>query len=121
MTQVSHQISGIGEFSFKGDCWECLSSTISGLSIIIDNPSIDVGIEVLTEFSSSHNDSVVNECISYIESRRSDYGLLAKRFENPSILVMDTVTVFFETELEAEATVGVEFMGSKPRQLIIGD
>ena len=118
---MAHQISGVGEFILKGDYWECPSSHISGLPITIDNPDIESGVEVLTEFLNTHKGSVLNECLAYIESQRSNYGLLAKEFENPNIVVMDTVTVFFETEMEIEATVGVEFVDTNPYQLIIGD
>lgn len=118
---MNRRIPGIGEFTFRGDYWECLAAEISGLPITIDNPDIESQTDALTALLKFYKDSILSECIAYIESQRRNYGLSAKEFGNPNIVVMNTVTVFFDTELETEATVGVEFLGTDPLQLIIGD
>ncbi len=47
----------------------------------------------------------------------------SKKFSNPNVFLNSTLewTVYFDTESELEAVVGVEFLGNKPNQLVIGD
>lgn len=67
--------------------------------------------------------SVVERCLAFIEEKRAKCGLEARTFVDPALLVGadDSWTVFFSTESEIEAVVGVDFIGDEPRSLTIGD
>lgn len=67
--------------------------------------------------------SILDDCKRFIESNRQRYQLHAKTFTSPNVFIESRSmwVVYFDTGLETEAVVGVEFNGESPSQLIIGD
>ncbi len=65
---------------------------------------------------------VLQQCHEYIAANKPRYGLQACEFLNPGVIVgTDSWTVYFDTEIENESVVGVEFSDNVPSQLVIGD
>jgi hypothetical protein len=65
----------------------------------------------------------IDIAIQYIESARAECQLEANTFNNPNAFINSNEewSIYFDTESEVEAVVGVEFNGDTPFQLIIGD
>ena len=103
--------------------WEIEPINLNGATIYIEKEHVtDEDVEAIERISASWLETI-KECYSYIEQNRESYGMEAKKFSNPNVFLNSTLewTVYFDTESELEAVVGVEFLGNKPNQLVIGD
>ncbi len=117
------ELEGIGVFK-KGDgYWETSPIQMNGSLLSIESEEIsNVQIKIAKEICSSW-EGYLNQCHEFIESARSEYGLLAKEFSNPNVFINteNEWAVYFDTENEMESVVGVEFKENSPFQLVIGD
>ncbi|TOL87667.1 hypothetical protein CGH88_23990 [Vibrio parahaemolyticus] len=117
------EIKGIGTLVRHEDYWEIEPMSLNGATIYIEKGHVtDEDIETIKRISASWLETL-KVCYGYIEQSRESYGLEAKAFSNPNVFLNSKLewTVYFDTESELEAVVGVEFLGNKPNQLVIGD
>ncbi len=117
------ELEGIGVFE-KGDgYWESSPIQMNGSLLSIESEEIsNEQIKIAKKICSSW-EGYLNQCHEFIESARSEYGLLAKEFSNPNVFINteNEWAVYFDTENEMESVVGVEFKKNSPFQLVIGD
>ncbi|EGQ7779614.1 TPA: hypothetical protein ACPJ21_004782, partial [Vibrio alginolyticus] len=117
------EIKGVGALIKREGYWEIEPINLNGATIYIEKEHVtDEDVEAIERISASWLETI-KECYSYIEQNRESYGMEAKKFSNPNVFLNSTLewTVYFDTESELEAVVGVEFLGNKPNQLVIGD
>ncbi|ENO1233324.1 hypothetical protein ACFKIT_004618 [Vibrio alginolyticus] len=117
------EIKGIGTLVRHEDYCEIEPMSLNGATIYIEKGHVtDEDIETIKRISASWLETL-KVCYGYIEQSRESYGLEAKAFSNPNVFLNSKLewTVYFDTESELEAVVGVEFLGNKPNQLVIGD
>jgi hypothetical protein len=116
------QIEGAGIFRNRNGYWESEPALTAGGRIELDSDVISPSKEERVKSICFNWNSLMATCFDFIESQREEYGLLAKRFESPNVIITDDDwIVFFSTEHEFESSVGVEFQGDTPFQLVIGD
>jgi|GEM_PF-3599359 len=116
-------IQGVGELLERKDFWEGELSRLDGGTLSIDSKTISSEQEARARWICENWPAVLSDCRKFIEAKREKYGLRAKQFDDPGVFMRegDEWTVWFGTESESEAIVGVEFRGDKPFQLVIGD
>ena len=117
------EIKGIGTLVKYEDYWEIEPMSLNGVTIYIEKGHVtDEDIESIKRISASWLETL-KVCYGYIEQNRESYGLEAKVFSNPNVFLNSRLewAVYFDTESELEAVVGVEFLGKEPSQLVIGD
>lgn len=117
------EIEGIGALIKRDGFWEVEPSNLNGATIYVDSEFITSGeVERVKEVSESWQD-ILDNCLEYIESKRQEYTLEASIFENPNVFVSSLLEwgVYFDVINESEDVVGVEFIGNKPLQLVVGE
>ncbi|EGR3260291.1 hypothetical protein DLI08_25395 [Vibrio parahaemolyticus] len=117
------EIKGIGTLIKREDYWEIEPMNLNGATIYIEKEHVtDEDVETIKRISASWLETL-KVCYGYIGQNRESYGLEAKTFSNPNMFLNSRLewAVYFDTESELEAVVGVEFLGNKPNQLVIGD
>ncbi|MCS0006142.1 hypothetical protein NB535_14580 [Vibrio parahaemolyticus] len=117
------EIKGIGTLIKREDYWEIEPMNLNGATIYIEKEHVtDEDVETIKRISASWLETL-KVCYGYIGQNRESYGLEAKTFSNPNMFLNSRLewAVYFDTESGLEAVVGVEFLGNKPNQLVIGD
>ena len=117
------ELEGIGVFEKRDGYWESSPIQMNGSLLSIESEEIsNTQIKIAKEICSSW-EAYLNQCNEFIESSRSEYGLLAKEFSNPNVFINtdNEWAVYFDSENEMESVVGVEFKDNSPFQLVIGD
>lgn len=117
------EISGVGTFKEGSGFWEAEPDALGGATLSIKAPAITSDHVTRAKAVCAEWSSILSGCKRFIESNRQNYQLHAKTFSNPNVFVENgsTWAIYFDTELETEAVVGVEFSDESPNQLIIGD
>ena len=119
----TQHIQGVGVFKDRSGYWESKPESLQGAFLSIDSAAISFELEERARTICSSWAKTLHACGEFIEANRSKHGLQAKTFANPDVILEsgDVWSVYFDTELESEAVVGVEFQGNEPFQLTIGD
>jgi hypothetical protein len=113
---------GVGTFHRHRDYWECVPDAIPDTTITIDTTDISSSQEELARAVCASWRDTIQRCRDYIESRRAEDAFESRHFTEPQVIIGESDwTVFFGTELELEASFGVEMRGDKPFQLVIGE
>ena len=117
------QVVGVGTFCEQPGYWESYPEQLGGSPLSIESPEISLEQQDRSRYICSNWKTIISQCLSYVEARRADYGLLAKSFTGPGVFIQsgEAWSIYFDTDYEYEAVVGVEFRGTQPFQLIIGD
>jgi hypothetical protein len=129
MSNVRHlwrhlvQVDGVGAFCEHPGYWESYPEQLGGSVLSIETPEISVEQQELSRYVCSNWEEILAQSSTYIEARRADYGLEARAFTGPGVFIRsgEQWSIYFDTDHEFEAVVGVEFKGSQPFQLVIGD
>ncbi|MFA0570882.1 hypothetical protein, partial [Vibrio gallaecicus] len=117
------EIKGIGTLVKREGYWEVEPINLNGATIYIEKEHVtDEDVEAIKQISAAWLETL-KVCYGYIEQSRESYGLEAKTFSNPNVFFNSRLewAIYFDTESELEAVVGVEFLGNKTNQLVIGD
>lgn len=116
-------IDQVGTFQDKGGYWECSPESMKGSLISIETPSISKEHASAAQLICSNWAKKIDIALKYVESVRAKYKLEAHTFINPNAFINSETewSIYFDTESETEAVVGVEFDGDAPFQLVIGD
>lgn len=115
-------IDGVGNLTNEHGYWTCAPPSMRGVHLEIDGAEMSNNQISCAKYVCSAWSEIEHRCREYIEESRERYQLHARNFEEPSVIVAEEEwTVYFSTELDEEAVVGVEFRGDQPFQLIIGD
>ncbi len=116
-------VKGVGEFAMCSDHWECAPLALGESTLNIESAEISPEQESRAQYICSNWAAIVSQCLAYVELRRVDYKLEADSLTDPNVFINsgEEWSVYFDTELEFEAIVGVEFNGNQPFQLVIGD
>ncbi|MBU1192130.1 MAG: hypothetical protein KKE76_10475 [Gammaproteobacteria bacterium] len=119
----SKVIDGIGLFNQGDGCWEAEPEALQGALLSIETTNITSEIEARAKLICAVWSDLIPQCIEFIEVNREKYHLCATQFTNPNVFIDsdNEWAIYFDTESEIDAVVGVEFMGNEPFQLIIGD
>lgn len=117
------QIPGVGELTEHSGHWEGTPSALGGAVLSIEANEITVEHEVRARIVCARWTSIVAQSLAFVEAQRSECQLEALSLENPNIFISTGLewSIYFDTENEFEAVVGVEFRAESPFQLIIGD
>lgn len=116
-------VTGVGLFLRYSDYWQSNPEQLAGSVLNIESTAISVEQQNRSRYICLNWADIVSQCLAYIETRRQDYGLETKSFVDPGVFVNSGQewSVYFDTDHEFEAVVGVEFRDDEPFQLIIGD
>ena len=116
-------IKGVGELTSGDGYWECSPPALEGSLLSIESTEISEDHLQWARYICSNWTEILAESKAYIELRRGDYQLEATQFKNPNVFLSsgEVWSVYFDTESELEAIVGVEFRGRSPFQLVVGD
>ena len=116
-------IDGVGEFRMRSDHWECEPLALGESTLNIESAEISSDQKDRARYICSNWKAIVNQCLAYVELRRLDYKLKAESLTDPNVFINsgEEWSIYFDTEHEFEAVVGVEFHGDQPFQLTIGD
>ena len=122
MTTTRH-IPTVGDFTQHSDYWDATPDALGGSYMSIESPVIDAAHQDRATKVCSDWPGIVAQCLAYVQSQRSRYGLRARSFANPKVFIRsgDEWSVYFKTRQVREAVVAVEFRGDVPLQLVIGD
>jgi len=117
------EIDQVGKFQDKGGYWESNPESMAGAILSIETQNISDKQLLLAQDVCKGWAGNIEIALQYIESVRAKYKLEAKIFTNPNAFInSDTEwSIYFDTESEIEAVVGVEFSDDAPFQLTIGD
>jgi hypothetical protein len=116
------RVEGVGTFHRRRDYWECVPDAIPDTMITIDTPDISSSQEERARAVCDSWQDTIQQCRSYIESRRTEANFESRHFTEPTVSIGESDwIVFFTTERELEAVFGVEMRGDRPLQLVIGD
>jgi hypothetical protein len=129
MSNVRHlwrllvQVVGVGTFCEHPGYWESYPERLNGAVLSIESNDISVEQQELSRYICSNWEEVLALSLNYIESHRENYGLQAKTFKDPGVFIQsgEEWSIYFDTNNEYEAVVGIEFRGIQPFQMIIGD
>lgn len=116
-------IKDVGEFVRGRDFWECHPAVLKGETIEIYSPQISAHQGDITRWICGHWQSILVQCRDYVEAERASYELQARELNSPSVFIGegDDWSVYFRTEHEHDAIVGVDFERELPVALTIGD
>lgn len=116
-------IEGVGQFQLRNGCWECSPQLMFDPTLNIDGEDISPGQQERARQICRDWSDIIIRCKAYIEEVRDKYKLQAFEFNEPGVFIgeADEWSVYFDTEHEFDAVVGVEFHGELPCQLTIGD
>lgn len=119
----TNQIAGAKIIQISGGSWELQPSPLGDVSLSIDATEISKEIEERAEWIIKNWSNILARCYSYIEENRTKYELIANPVGSPDIFISDGSewAVYFGTDHEIEAVLGVDFNGDDPLQLVIGD
>jgi hypothetical protein len=117
------KIDKVGIFQDKGGYWECSPELMKGALLSIETPAISNEQASIAQVICGSWTSKIGSALQYIEKARTEYKLEAKYFTNPNAFINSNEewAIYFDTESETEAVVGVEFRNETPYQLVIGD
>jgi hypothetical protein len=117
------QVAGVGIFCEHPGYWESYPEQLDGAFLSIESHEISAEQQDRSRHICSNWKEILAQCLAYIETRREDYGLEAKSFIGAGAFIQsgEEWCVYFDTDHAYEAVVGVEFTGSQPFQLIVGD
>ncbi len=116
-------IEEIGEFVRGADFWACQPAVLGGESIQIFSPEVSEHQAEIARWICGHWDRILIQCREFVEAERDTYELEAKELNRPSVFIGegDDWSVYFSTEHEFDATVGVDFERDIPIALTIGE
>ncbi len=116
-------IDGVGNLAEHAGYWECEPAVLNGATLSIESDLVSQAQEDRARRICAHWPEILAQCLAYIEACRADYDLQASVFTEPGVFIEsgDEWSVYFETDHEQDAVVGVNFKGSTPFQLTIGD
>jgi hypothetical protein len=116
-------IQGVGNFDERTGYWLSEPEQLHGAILSIESATISLGHETRAKSVCDNWESILATCRQFIEANRERYKLMANTFSEPNVFIEseDYWSVYFDTESEIEAVVGVNFKSSEPFQLIIGD
>lgn len=117
------EIDQVGTFLDKGGYWEGTPDLMNGAILCIESGNVSVKQALIAKDICEGWASRIEIALQYIESVRVEYRLEALTFNNPNAFInSDTEwSIYFDTESENEAVVGVEFLNDASFQLTIGD
>ena len=117
------KVEGVGRFRQGSGFWEAEPENLGGSLLSIESPTINASHAARAKSICEDWVAILEVCYQFIESHRDEYDLCAQTFENPNVFIEeeDIWSVYFDTEVDAQAIVGVEFHGQFPFQLIVGD
>lgn len=117
------EIFGVGKFEERDGCWEAQPAQLEGAILSIDAQHISAEHQYRAKWICENWEEILKTCYRFIEFSRLKYRLLAYCFTNPNAFVdsSEIWSIYFDTEHEFDAVVGVEFRRDEPFQLIIGD
>ena len=117
------EIDQVGKFRDEGGYWESNPESMDGAILSIETESISDKQIMLAQALCKGWAGKIEVALRYIENVRAEYKLEAQIFNNPNAFINSDSewSVYFDTESETEAVVGVEFSGDAPVQLTIGD
>jgi len=117
------EIDKVGTFQDKGGYWESSPELMRGSLLSIETPAISKEQASIAQAICENWASNVESALQYIENARAEYKLEAKVFTNPNAFINSDKewAIYFDTESEIEAVVGVEYRNDTPYQLVIGD
>ena len=116
-------IEGVGEFTSGNGYWECAPLSLKGSLLSFESTDISEDQIQCAKYICENWPRILAESRAYIESRREDYRIEAKTFDDPNVFISSggSWSIYFDTESELEAVVGVEFRGHSPLQLVVRD
>lgn len=116
-------IDGVGEFQRRDGYWECSPQLMYDPIFNVDGETISSPQQERARQICRDWGNIIVRCKAYIEEVRGQYKLQAFEFNDPGIFIheADEWSVYFDTEHEFDAVVGVDFRGERPFQLTIGD
>jgi len=117
------EIDQVGKFQDKGGYWESNPESMDGAILSIETEDISDKQILIAKDICKGWAAKIETALKYIESVRSEYKLEAQTFNNPNAFINTDSewSIYFDTESEIEAVVGVEFSDDAPIQLTIGD
>ena len=117
------QIVGVGTFREGAGFWEGYPEALGGSLLSINSAEVTSGHQERCKYVCANWAHIVPQCLAFIEANRSAYALQAETYFAPGVFVAssESWTVYFDTNHESEAVIGVEFKGEEPFQLIVGD
>jgi len=116
-------IPEIGEFIRGKDFWSCTPAVLNGEPIQIFSPEVSEHQADIARWICGHWPAILVQCREFVEAERATYELQAQELNCPSVFIGegDDWSVYFTTEHEHDATVGVDFERDIPVALTIGD
>ncbi len=116
-------IDKVGIFQNKDGYWESSPKPLGGSQLSIETPEISEKQTLIAQVICANWTQKIDIALLYIESARAEYKLEAITFINPNAFINSDAewSIYFDTESEVEAVVGVEFNEDTPFQLVIGD
>ncbi len=117
------EIDQVGTFLDKGGYWEATPESMNGAILSIETENVSEKQALIAQSICEDWASRIETALQYIESVRVKYKLEAQTFNNPNAFINSDAewSIYFDTESEIEAVVGVEFLNDAPFQLTIGD
>ena len=119
----SKAIEGVGLFRHMKGYWEAEPNALRGALLSIETQDITSDIEERVKIVCAVWSRLIPQCREFIEANRKKYQLQATQFTNPNVFINsgNVWAIYFDTESDIDAVVGVEFRDDEPFQLIIGD
>ena len=116
-------IEGVGEFVRGANFWSCKPPVLNGEAIQIYSPQVSLHQGEIARWICGHWQAILLQCREFVEAERATYELQAQELNEPSVFIGegDDWSVYFTTEHEYDATVGVDFERDIPIALTIGD
>jgi hypothetical protein len=117
------EIDRVGTFLDKGGYWESTPALMGGSIVSIETENISDKQALIAQNICDNWAGKIETALQYIESVRAEYQLEAQTFNNPNAFINSDSewSIYFDTESELEAVVGVDFLDDAPFQLTIGD
>ena len=116
-------VENVGEFIRHKDFCTCEPAVLGGEPIQILSAEVSEHQAQIARWICGHWQAVLVQCRGFVEAERDTYELEAQELTSPGVIIGegDTWSVYFSTEHEHDAIVGVDFERDIPISLSIGD
>lgn len=114
-------IPGVGDFSKRDNGWVASPGALKGVILKIESENITSGFIERARALCDGWGEILDVAMRFIEDQRSEYELSSRSFFNPNVFIdsPENWTVYFNSTLDEESVVGVEFNLDQPFQLTV--